>query len=903
MNHTKMIGFTVTTLCIFAWVVVGMCAGAIQGAAGQKMTIEDTLSDEGQRTTIAFSGLAFLSGDACSDTFLPPGKVADYAGFQYLRDNDATGMGHNTDFVTRAADNVISILNATQLANYVALGNTESALSTRYAYMRFPLMKAFRQNLEGTIPTGSSGLNYSAVTEYSAQLYDIDASITLGRAKTYSAVINSLNATQRAYLDKMKSGGMATWPVVDVSEKLKQLGQGNSVAMRTYASEMFSWYAGSVEADTYFCPERIATYFGSFYMKDRPAMGNPNYSISTTLTHDSGEAFLALLNSSQSEKITGLVALQKADLYEIVSVRQAISTALRQGLTGATIDENLVRTLSARYGRLEGGISYNYATRFADVGKTSTPEQKKKMVELRNLSQYTCDGAYLYSEPISMPPNISTDFLFTSGGGISPSISGITPDFGQNTSNVSVTITGSNFRDGAVVKLVKGTVARTGIVQSNSGSRITCVLPLSGVSAGVYDLTITNGDGTYGTKSGAFTVTSVIPSNFTIKSDAGVDGGILPKEYTCDGAGYSPALSWSQVPAGTKEFALMLTTLPVDGSTKWNWVLYRIPATASGLVKNSTGVGINGMNSHNILAYAPPCAQGPGAKVYTFTIYALSASPILPESASLVTGPVLTQAISSITLGSASINMSNSRNDNTTPTITGITPNFGNNTGNITISIGGTNFRTGAIVKITSGKSIKAGVVQQSTGTQIICILPLSGVQGGLYNLTVTNTDGTLVTKSNAFTVIAAGPNPIINAITPNSGFATQNTLVTISGTNFRPGATVEMNKGITVKSATVTSCALTKIVCTLPTKGLPDGLWSVKVRNADGTTATKPGGFTIKNMKSTQGNEPGAVSGIVLGTSVTAPSGGVPSSGGLVSGGGIVPVIAPGIKPGSPVL
>jgi len=41
----------------------------------------------------------------------------------------------------------------------------------------------------------------------------------------------------------------------------------------TYASEMFSWYAGSVEADVYFCPERHATYFGSFYMKDIPAMG------------------------------------------------------------------------------------------------------------------------------------------------------------------------------------------------------------------------------------------------------------------------------------------------------------------------------------------------------------------------------------------------------------------------------------------------------------------------------------------------------------------------------------------------------------------------------------------------------------------------------------------------------
>ncbi|MEI6842534.1 MAG: hypothetical protein WCK53_14795, partial [Methanomicrobiales archaeon] len=73
--------------------------GQGQGPAGnQAYTMEQTISDQAQGATIAFDALAFLTGQACSDTFLPPGKVADYAGFQYLRDNDATQMGHNTDF-------------------------------------------------------------------------------------------------------------------------------------------------------------------------------------------------------------------------------------------------------------------------------------------------------------------------------------------------------------------------------------------------------------------------------------------------------------------------------------------------------------------------------------------------------------------------------------------------------------------------------------------------------------------------------------------------------------------------------------------------------------------------------------------------------------------------------------
>ena len=61
---------------------------------GGSMTITQTLSDGGQRNTIAFDGLAFLTGNLGADSFFPPGKVADFWGFQYLRDNDPTGMGH-----------------------------------------------------------------------------------------------------------------------------------------------------------------------------------------------------------------------------------------------------------------------------------------------------------------------------------------------------------------------------------------------------------------------------------------------------------------------------------------------------------------------------------------------------------------------------------------------------------------------------------------------------------------------------------------------------------------------------------------------------------------------------------------------------------------------------------------
>ena len=148
----------------------------------------------------------------------------------------------------------------------------------------------------------------------------------------------------------------------------------------------------------------------------------------------------------------------------------------------------------------------------------------------------------------------------------------------------------------------------------------------------------------------------------TLSSPVAANGGTLPAEYTCDGAGSTLALSWANVPAGTTEFALMMTTLPGDGTTKWNWVMYGIPASVTGLAKNSSGIGTLGVGSDGPqAAYQPPCSQGPGAKVYTFTVYALSGSPKFSVPASQVTGAVLTNAIASITLGSGSLSVTYTR--------------------------------------------------------------------------------------------------------------------------------------------------------------------------------------------------------------------------------------------------
>ena len=382
-----------------------------QQSDANRSSIQQATSRQAQLHTIAFDGLAYLTGDFASDTFLPPGKVSDYFGFQYMRDIDAAEGGHNTSFLTRIADNMLAVLDDAQRTKLVALAGRQRDDIRRFAQMRLPLIAAFRRNLEGKSPAGST-LSREAVMKYSASLYELDGKIAFDRARATAEVLRSLTAAQRAALAKLKFGDSRTWP--DIAEQLdrRPLSHEDDVAVMTYASEMFSWYAGTLEADTYFCPERHGMYFGGFGMKTLPAMGKQNYSISTSLTGDSGEAFLQVLNDSQRKLISGIFDQQKSDLAEIVTIRRVISTELRRFLDGGQGDEAKVLALSRRYGELDGEMSWFYATAFAGVARTLTASQRETLNGMRQHDPSDAKGPFLYSDPVRDPKIESTDFLF-----------------------------------------------------------------------------------------------------------------------------------------------------------------------------------------------------------------------------------------------------------------------------------------------------------------------------------------------------------------------------------------------------------------------------------------------------------------------------------------------------------
>jgi len=129
-----------------------------------------------------------------------------------------------------------------------------------------------------------------------------------------------------------------------------------------------------------------------------------------------------------------------------------------------------------------------------------------------------------------------------------------------------------------------------------------------------------------------------VKTTIELKSNAFDDGGTIPAEYTCDGAGTSPELRWSGVPVETKSLVLISDDPDAPMGTFTHWVMYNIPPNVRSLPKGIPNKprlddgSLQGVNSARRIGYTPPCPPS-GSHRYIFTIYALDTALTLEPGA------------------------------------------------------------------------------------------------------------------------------------------------------------------------------------------------------------------------------------------------------------------------------
>jgi Raf kinase inhibitor-like YbhB/YbcL family protein len=129
-------------------------------------------------------------------------------------------------------------------------------------------------------------------------------------------------------------------------------------------------------------------------------------------------------------------------------------------------------------------------------------------------------------------------------------------------------------------------------------------------------------------------------SNMDIKitSPAFDEGGMIPRQFTCDGKDISPPLAWTGVPEGAKTIALISDDPDAPMGTWVHWVLFNLPATEKALPeavppdKELKNGAKQGRNDFRRIGYGGPCPPG-GTHRYFFKLYALNAVLNLPAGA------------------------------------------------------------------------------------------------------------------------------------------------------------------------------------------------------------------------------------------------------------------------------
>jgi Raf kinase inhibitor-like YbhB/YbcL family protein len=153
------------------------------------------------------------------------------------------------------------------------------------------------------------------------------------------------------------------------------------------------------------------------------------------------------------------------------------------------------------------------------------------------------------------------------------------------------------------------------------------------------------------------------PVPMVMSTTAFADGAEIPAKYTQAGDQISPALSWTNAPAGTVTFLLHMHDLELSRNhttdDQLHWIVWNIPGTATGLPEG-VPKGAQLENGAYQLSATGAVYRGPGAPAngprhhYTLELFALDTKlDIPPGTDAFETRTAILKAIQGHILGKA----------------------------------------------------------------------------------------------------------------------------------------------------------------------------------------------------------------------------------------------------------
>ena len=132
------------------------------------------------------------------------------------------------------------------------------------------------------------------------------------------------------------------------------------------------------------------------------------------------------------------------------------------------------------------------------------------------------------------------------------------------------------------------------------------------------------------------------PTTFIVESPTMTTGRFMPRDYSPDGRNLSPPLNWRGLPVGTLQLAVISQDYGAGRPPPWaHWIIYNIPATATGLPEGipfdsdhpmpaEIAGAVQGTQSWGLAAYRGPAPPVGSVHHYHFAVFALDEELELP---------------------------------------------------------------------------------------------------------------------------------------------------------------------------------------------------------------------------------------------------------------------------------
>ncbi len=487
--------------------------------------------------------------------------------------------------------------------------------------------------------------------------------------------------------------------------------------------------------------------------------------------------------------------------------------------------------------------------------------------------------AEVYNNTIPAQSNFDDAILQrqVAGGGFTylapPTLTSISPTSGGAIGGTPVTLTGSNFVNGASVKIGGAAASNVTVVNSTT---ITATTPAN--SPGTANVTVTNPDGDSASLVGVVTPLT----------NAGFELGAPGWAWNGNSGTYAIVTNSSQAHSGSN--FLQLTSQPgnhpscngiLSGTSQYLPVNPGDVITYGGWVARLSGDGqahwalqVLDSNKANAIYVSTPNATSSTWTLFQQTYTVPSGRAYVRFYAEVYGNTTTAQVNFDDAILQQQVANAGFIYD-PPPTVTSIAPNSGAPAGGTAVTITGTNFFAGAGVTIGGVAATNVSVANSTTITATT-----AAHSAGTVNVVVTNPDGDTGTLSAGYTYVLYPP-PSLTGVSPASGSTNGGTAVTLTGSNFVTGAMVKFGSAAAISVVVVNSGSITAY-----TPAGAAGAATVTVTNPDGQSSSLSSAFTYALPPALTSISPviGPVGG---GTSVTL-TGANFKSGATVTFGGV---------------